>query len=208
MAKRPQVSQTTVDFLRHGHVSGGTYYRGKTDDQLTTKGWQQMETAVVEQSWDLIITSPLHRCLDFAQYLNEQTNTPYNIEPSWQEINFGDWEGKKAEQIDTDDLTRFYRNPIEHPPKNGESFQTFQTRIDLAWNNLINMHTGQHLLVITHAGVIRCLFSLLLKLPIDKIFNLHVDHASITRFQCIHDSPDNFIKLIFHNLTLHLEKIK
>ena len=192
---------TTVDFIRHGEVAGGSYYRGRTDDPLTKRGWQQMNAVVVGRSWDQIITSPLHRCLDFAQQINRKTSIPVSTDSSWQEIDFGDWEGKTAEQINADTLIRFYQDPVNNTPENGESYTNFLSRINQSWDNLIKTHGGKHLLVITHAGVICSLFSLLLGLPVEKIFNLQVDHASLTRFQCFHDDPDNFVKLIFHNLT-------
>ncbi|MCK5478181.1 MAG: histidine phosphatase family protein [Methylococcales bacterium] len=191
---------TTIDFLRHGEVAGGSYYRGSTDDLLTKLGWQQMNNAVANQSWDHIISSPLHRCLDFTQDINSKTNIPFNIEPNWQEINFGDWEGKTANQINPDELTLFYRDPVNNPPLNAENFSVFLSRVEQAWESLIKNHRDQHILVITHAGVIRSLFTLLLNLPIANIFNLQVDHASITRFQCFDGNPDNFVKLISHNL--------
>ena len=193
--------QTTVDFLRHGEVAGGSYYRGSTDDPLTKLGWQQMHHAVADRKWDLIISSPLHRCLDFAQFINGQTNTPLYTAPNWREICFGDWEGKTAEQIDSRQLMQFYQDPVNNTPNNAESLTTFLYRINLAWESLLKEHTGKHILVISHAGVIRSLFNLLLNLPAEKIFNLQLDHASLTRFQCIHDTPSNFISLVFHNLT-------
>lgn len=193
--------QTTIDFLRHGEVTGGSYYRGVTDDPLTELGWQQMNDTVAQHHWDHIISSPLQRCLSFAQQLNLKTHTPLSNDTNWQEINFGDWEGKTAEQINPAALMRFYQDPINNTPENAESFTAFQTRIDQAWENLISTHQGKHVLVITHAGVIRCLFKLLLNLPTKNLFNIQVNHASLTRFQCFHDTPDNFIKLIFHNLT-------
>ncbi len=54
---------TTIDFLRHGEVAGGSYYRGSTNDPLTPKGWQQMNQAIANRQWDHIISSPLNRCL-------------------------------------------------------------------------------------------------------------------------------------------------
>ncbi len=193
---------TTVDFLRHGEVAGGSYYRGCTDDPLTENGRQQMQIAVANRQWDLIISSPLQRCLDFSQQLHHETNIPIVIEPNWQEIGFGDWEGKTAEQIDSELLMRFYQDPLNNTPHNAESLAVFLARINLAWERLLNDHAGKHILVITHAGVIRCLFNLLLKLPSEKIFNLRVDHASLTRFECFNDDSANFITLIFHNLTV------
>lgn len=192
---------TTVDFIRHGEVAGGSYYRGRTDDLLTKRGWQQMNATVAERSWDHIVSSPLHRCLDFAQQINRKTDIPFSIDSNWQEIDFGDWEGKTAEQINGDTLMRFYQNPIDNAPENGENYTDFLRRINQAWESLIKTHRGKRILVITHAGVIRSLFSLLLGLPVAKIFNLQVDHAGLTRFQCFHDNPDDFVKLVFHNLT-------
>ncbi len=194
------MQQTTIDFLRHGEVIGGSYYRGSTDDLLTKRGWEQMRHAVSQRTWDQIISSPLHRCNDFAQHLHKQTAFPIQTEANWREIHFGDWEGKTAEQINSDELMLFYKNPVKHSPINGENFSAFLTRINLAWDNLLSTHQGKHILVITHAGVIRCLFSILLNLPIEKIFNLQIDHASLTRFQYFHDHPHSFVKLAFHNL--------
>lgn len=192
--------QTTIDFLRHGAVEGGSYYRGSTDDLLTKQGWDQMNNAVANKHWDLIICSPLQRCLRFAQSISKQTKTMLYIEPNWKEIDFGDWEGKTAAQIDPDKLRKFYQNPIKNTPEKGESFLAFQLRIKQAWNTAINTHQHKHILVITHAGVIRCLFTLWLNLPANKIFNLQVDHGGLTQFQCFHDAMEgNFITLVFHN---------
>ncbi|MCK5888858.1 MAG: histidine phosphatase family protein [Methylococcales bacterium] len=191
---------TTVDFLRHGEVEGGSYYRGCTDDLLTKKGWQQMKHAVAGGQWDQIISSPLHRCLDFAQELSQQTAIPLHVEPNWQEINFGHWEGKTAEQIGKTELAPFYQDPINNTPPRGEAYVHFQSRINQAWSELINRFPDQHVLVMTHAGVIRALFPLLLDLPVSKLFNLQVDHAGLTCFQCFHDSEPHFSSLVFHNI--------
>jgi len=193
--------QTTIDFLRHGEVQGGAYYRGSTDDPLTDTGWQQMKHAVAGREWDIIISSPLLRCVEFAQQLKDQSSTALFIEPNWQEIYFGDWEGKLAEQINAEELMLFYQDPINNTPKNAESFTLFLDRINLAWEKLLEEHAGKQILVISHAGIIRCLFNLLLDLPANKIFNLQLDHASLTRFQCFNDKPVNFISLAFYNLT-------
>lgn len=192
---------TTVDFLRHGEVSGGSYYRGITNDPLSQRGWKQLEYATANKKWDQIISSPLNRCLDFAQHISSQTNTPLTSDANWQEINFGDWEKKTADQINPEALMRFYQDPINNAPENGENYPSLLYRVSNAWENLMKTHSNQHILVVTHAGVIRCLFNLLLNLPTNQLFNIQVDHSSLTRFQCFHDNPDNFITLNFHNLT-------
>ncbi len=193
--------KTTIDFLRHGEVAGGSYYRGSTDDPLTEYGWQQMHKTVKGRQWDLIISSPLQRCQTFAEHLHKQTNIPLSIDSNWQEIDFGDWEGKIADQINPTELMLFYQNPLINTPTNAERFCIFLSRIETAWESLLHQHAGKHILVICHAGVIRCLFNLFLDLPTNKIFNLQLDHASLTRFECFNAKPANFITLVFHNLT-------
>jgi len=192
---------TIVDFLRHGEVSGGSYYRGSTNDPLTQRGWQQMEKVIANRQWDHIVSSSLSRCLNFAQQTSEQNKINLTVDDSWQEIHFGDWEGKTAKQIDQQALMLFYQDPIGNIPPNAEGFSNFLARVNLAWNQLLNTYQGKHVLVITHAGVIRSLFHLHLNLPIEKTFNLNVDHASLTRFQCFHNDPEPFIQLEFHNLS-------
>lgn len=193
--------QTIVDFLRHGEVAGASCYRGSTDALLSEQGWQQMRTAIANKSWGQIISSPLHRCADFAQYASQQSNTPLSIEAGWQEFHFGDWEGKTAEQINSDALMLFYQDPSSHPPPNAEDFSAFLSRINQAWKSLLNQNQGQQVLVITHAGVIRTLFHLLLKLPVNSTFNLAIEHGKLTRFQCFQEQSSTRVQLEFHNLS-------
>ncbi|MFK5950638.1 MAG: histidine phosphatase family protein [Methylococcales bacterium] len=193
--------KTTIDFLRHGEAAGGSYYRGSTDDPLTEQGWQQMHKTVASHQWDLIISSPLQRCQAFAQHLHKQRNIPLSTDSNWQELDFGDWEGKIADQINSAELMLFYQYPWNNTPTNAESLNIFLSRINTAWEVLLQQHAGKHILVISHAGVIRCLFNLFLDLPTHKIFNLQLDHASLTRFECFNAKPANFITLVFHNLT-------
>ncbi|MHB1590203.1 MAG: histidine phosphatase family protein [Sulfuricella sp.] len=40
------MKSTTIDLIRHGEPVGGRRYRGRTDDPLSEKGWNQMWTAV------------------------------------------------------------------------------------------------------------------------------------------------------------------
>jgi len=194
-------SITTLDLLRHGDVLGGSCYRGITDDALSVKGWQQMRQRVrCFNHWNLIVSSPLQRCLKFAKDLTWQRQLPLIIEPNFQEINFGHWEGKTATQIETQqlgDLAAFYQDPIKNPPPNSEPILDFQQRVLKSWQHLLQTQQGKQLLIITHGGVIRVLFSLLLKIPIKNSFAIQVSHGGLTRFQCFHGDPD-FIQLQFH----------
>ena len=191
---------TTIDLLRHGEVEGGACYRGTTDDPLTELGWQQMRTAVAgRDDWQLIISSPLCRCLNFGKELGRQKQLSLITETGFQELHFGDWEGKTAEQIEPDALRRFYEDPVNYPPPNGESLPVLEQRLEVAWQRILQNQAGKSILIVTHAGVIRTLLCLLLKVPLEKSFTIQVDHASFTRFSCFHAEDGDFIQLNYHN---------
>ncbi len=193
--------QTTVDFLRHGQARGGNYFRGVTDDPLTELGWQQMFQQCSGKRWDVIVSSPLRRCASFASAWSQEHRTPSQINPEWREINFGDWEGQMAEQIDCrqpDALARFYANPSEFTPPNAEAYSDFVARIRQAWEQLLATCAGQQILVVTHAGVIRVLFSSFLAIPPRQSMQIDIPHGCMSRFSCFDDVGGRFVQLNFH----------
>ena len=65
--------------LRHGESQYSHTLRGHLDDELTAKGWQQMQATieqVTDQTWDVIVSSSLKRCACFAEQLSKTTQPP------------------------------------------------------------------------------------------------------------------------------------
>ena len=192
---------TVVDFLRHGDVSDEACFRGVTDEPLSELGWQQMAQQCHAGQWQSIVSSPLRRCADFATTLAKNSNVELFIETGWSEINFGDWEGLAAAQINQQDpaaLQQFYADPFSFTPPKAESYAHFSARIQTVWEQLIERHVGTTVLVITHAGVIRSIFAQLLQLSAQNSFQIEVPHACLTRFSCFDDQNGRFVQLNFH----------
>ena len=193
---------TILDFLRHGEAQGGQYYRGITDDPLTEQGWRQMYSQCEGKHWDVVITSPLRRCRSFASAWCQQQQHDLRIDPAWMEIDFGDWEGQTADQIALHSpaaLQDFYADPLGFSPPNAEKYRDFSARIERGVDEVLTNHAGQHLLIVTHGGVIRAVFSLLLGIPAAKSWQIDVPHACLTRFSCFDDKSGRFLHLNFHN---------
>lgn len=193
---------TVLDFLRHGEVQGGQYYRGVTDDPLTELGWQQMRRRTEDREWDVVISSPLKRCSDFAFTWCQTRERELMVDKAWMEMNFGDWEGLAADQIAMDApnaLQAFYADPLSYTPPNAEKYLDFKARILAGIENALASHAGQHVLIVTHAGVIRSVFSLLLGIPPAQCWQIDVPHACLTRFTSFYDRNGRFIQLNFHN---------
>jgi alpha-ribazole phosphatase/probable phosphoglycerate mutase len=193
---------TTIDLMRHGEPVGGSRYRGRLDDPLSDRGWAQMHAAVGDhRPWEHIVSSPLLRCRAFAEALSQRLGLPLEIDPRWQELDFGDWEGHSAEELwvtDPQRLRKFWSDPITHPPPGGESLAAFGDRVMGAWNELLTRHAGRHLLVVGHAGVIRMVVRHVLDMPLERLFRIQVPNAGITRVQVTHDASGGFPTLLFH----------
>ena len=174
-----------VYLLRHGTPVGGRMYRGNLfDDPLTEEGWNQMKSSVADLSFDLIATSPMKRCSEFAKYISIKTETPYLIIDDFREIGFGDWQGKTSQQIGEDAVKRFKNDPINNPINNAENLYDFQSRVIKNYLEILNnLDSKNKLLIITHAGVIRVIKSHILKLPIEKMFTMNIKSGSCETFE-------------------------
>jgi len=177
-----------VDLLRHGEVEGeAAIARGRgTDVPLTGNGWAQMaavaEILQREGTLTAAATSPMPRCADFAHHFSRESGTPLCVLNHMSEIDFGAWEGKRAEQIDDAELlSRFMYNPdgIEIP--GGESFDAFAERIIHAWESWLAGASGEHRLLIAHGLVIRILLSHLTGLPRSHIWRLALPYGAWSR---------------------------
>lgn len=174
--------KTQLDFLRHGECEGGDIFRGSIDVALTQAGWTSMSEQLaprLARPWQRIICSPLGRCRMFAQAMAEQMHLPLQIEPDLQEIHFGEWEGRAfAELWDQDPNLRLWAdNPEQCSPTGGEALADFAERVDGAINRLVQEYAGQHLLIITHGGVIRLLLTQAKSLPRNQLREMSVPYA-------------------------------
>lgn len=177
-----------IDILRHGEVEGGARFTGSLDMPLTNIGWQQMRDSILQtaQDWDLILSSPLSRCHDFADDLAQQLDIPCQILSRFQEYHFGCWEGKSAQDImqrDAESLSRFWQDPEQCAPAGAEKLTDFQQRVLLEWNNLDQYRGFDKILLITHAGVMRVLYCHFKNQPLANLLQTEFAHASRMQVQ-------------------------
>lgn len=176
-----------IDLLRHGEPEGGEMYRGTRDDPLSAKGWLQMRAAVASsESWDRVVTSPLRRCAEFAAEIAQERGIPIDSEEGFREVCFGDWEGRRPEEISASQPTAlidFWRNPVQCAPQGAESFTAFVQRIGAAWDELVVTTPSDNLLLVCHGGVIRAVLTHIMQSPVENMFRLHVPYAGRTQIK-------------------------
>ncbi len=194
---------TTIDLIRHGEPVGGRRYRGQIDDPLSDKGWTQMREAVADHHpWDVIVSSTLSRCIEFAQELGRRHAIEVIAEPRFIEIGFGEWEGRTATELNeenADQVFRFLTDPLNHTPPGAETLSQFEVRINAAWNDVLQRHVGQHVLLVGHAGMIRMIIRHVLEMPLERLFRIQVANAAITRIRVEGAGEKAFPRLLFHD---------
>lgn len=202
-----KMNETIIDLIRHGEPVGGQRLRGTQDDPLSELGWQQMRDAIAEHKpWQSIVASPLKRCRFFAEELADRHGLPLNIEGQFREIGFGDWEGLTTAELmerDPEALKRYWRDPDNHTPPNGERLTDFVARVHSAWELLVNSSRDQHRLLVCHGGVIRAILLHVLGMPNERLWNIDVPYANVSRIVIHHWGEDErAAQLRFHQARL------
>ncbi len=176
---------TDVDLMRHGEVIGEPRYLGRTDVGLSARGWLQMREALEPHGgWQVVISSPLTRCAEFAGEAARGLQAAFELEARFAEIDFGRWEGRTAASLLEEQpraIEAFWAAPFLHGPPGGESLASFQARVLAGWRERLMRHAGKRLLVVAHGGVIRIIVMHVLGLAEEDFFRIDVPHASITR---------------------------
>ncbi len=196
-------SSTLIDLLRHGEPVGGRQYRGRIDDPLSEKGWQQMRDAVgAHRPWQSIVSSTLIRCSAFADELATRLDIPLHTDSRLEELGFGEWEGNTADELNrlnAGQVDRFLDDPVAHRPPGAEPLDEFRARVQSAWQEICKRHHGQHVLVVAHAGVIRMILSHVLDIPPRRMFRIVVPTAGLSRIEVRLREGDSVPRLIFHD---------
>jgi alpha-ribazole phosphatase len=141
-------------------------------------------------NFDSVYCSPLQRCKELATVLKFD-NVIY--ENALMEMNFGDWENKKWNDLNQDELNTWMADFVNIKAPNGENLIQLFDRVKVFADSL-RMEEHKKVLLITHAGVIRCLWAYLLAIPLQNIFKIPVAHNEIFIFNLTQNSNTDSIK--------------
>ncbi len=172
-----------LDLLRHGETTLSHTLRGHLDDALTEHGWLQMQSTIqqyldAQVHWDVIISSPLQRCQNFAAAFAKQLELPLLLNAEIKEMYFGDWEGVSTQTIYENEpelLANFWQFPTQYHAPNGESLHQFQQRALHGFNEIyvqMQQHNWNKALIVTHGGVIKLLTCLARQQKLDDLLTM------------------------------------
>ncbi|PSL26393.1 alpha-ribazole phosphatase [Chitinophaga ginsengisoli] len=156
----------------------GTNY-GQTDVPLPADYPMQHRGIIrlLPREYDVVYSSPLTRCRLLAQAI-----TPiYITDERLMELHFGDWEGRKWDDIPRDELDTWMTDYIHLAPPNGESLQVLVDRFAACIRD-IQATQHQRIIIITHAGIIRSAMHLFNNIPLHQIMMEKVEYGGIYTF--------------------------
>ncbi len=143
--------------------------------------FEQIKQQLGNENINTILTSPLSRCTQLANYLSEYYQSNVLQKAALKELNFGSWEGISWEKIyHSDEGQKWFKDYWNMPCPGGESFYDLLQRTKSILDEL-NIQKNQKCLIITHSGPIRCFYHLIKQKPLAQLFNLSIPYGSITR---------------------------
>lgn len=195
---------TIIDLIRHGEPDGGPMFRGTKNDPLSELGWQQMNAAIgPEERWDVVLSSPMERCIRFAENVAERLAVPLHKDDRLREIGFGEWEGLTVEQIQIrygkERLARFWADAELHTPPDGERLSHFQLRVEAAWHEWTERLAGQRILLVGHGGVVRVAVGHVMGIPRERVLSaIQVPYACRSRIRLDRSDHGSLSCLVSH----------
>lgn len=145
-----------ITLIRHTSVDvpQGTCY-GFTDVPLKASFPQEAaKTASLlhDKHFDRIYSSPLSRALHLASYCGYPDAI---TDPRLKEINFGDWEMQRFDDIQDSNLQTWYDDYIHVAATHGESFMDQYKRVSTFLEDL-KQKNDAHVAIFAHGGVLIC----------------------------------------------------
>jgi broad specificity phosphatase PhoE len=162
--RHPSAGDTVLYLVRHGQTAANLQrlLQGSSDHPLDDLGVRQANLIADRLASlppvDAIVSSPLQRALVTATIIGDRLGLEPRVIPDLSELNFGDWENRKFEEmvaahpdiaarmLDTDD------HDIGWP--GGETRRDFNERVRQAFAEILGEYHAHRVIVVAHGGVL------------------------------------------------------
>jgi alpha-ribazole phosphatase len=163
-------------------IAKGVCY-GYTDIPLLPSFAQETEAilSAVPHTIQAIYTSPLSRCKRLADILSEVTNVSSIEDARLKELNFGNWEMQRWDDIDSALLMRWMSNYEQECCPGGESYRQLVERVG-DFLKTISLRGHHRVAIVTHGGVIKAMHALINRLSLKDAMARHAAYGEITVF--------------------------
>ena len=156
-------------FIRHPETDMAGTFCGRSDPELNARGRIQLAEltdSLRTEEIGTVYASDLRRASATGTAIATTFGVDCRIRSALREVDFGQWEGITWEEIERRDEAYARRWIAEYPrlpAPEGESFGDFERRVldEVAFLSMEAETTSRTIAVVTHAGVLRTLLSVL-----------------------------------------------
>jgi broad specificity phosphatase PhoE len=195
-----------ITFLRHGRSEAneaGIWQGSRAGGRLSSAGEEQAAAVAARLAGDppdLVITSGLNRTNQTAAPLG----LPVEIDPAWEEMDLGDWDGMtypEIVEIHGDELMDVFAGQEVRMGRTGETILEVRDRLSRALESLQErLDDGERALVVTHGGIIETLVRMHWKIGSPEPVFAGPLNTSLTSFRHVY----GHLRLATYNDTGHL----
>ena len=128
-----------------------------------------------------VVASPVQRAMETAEPLAQRLGMQVVVNAGFQEIDFGAWTGRRFDELAGDPVWADWNRlrALASCP-GGETMHAAQSRALSALMGLHAAHGGRTIAVVSHADIIRAILAPALGLPLDRLYRLTIDPASVS----------------------------
>ena len=192
----------TLYLIRHGatenNLSRPPLLQGSgANPELSAEGLAQAERTAVHlsrTSIQAVYSSPLKRAIQTGTPIAQTHALPCRSIPELKEANVGDWQDRhwaEIEKSEPESYKNFIRDPATHPYAGGESFGDVAHRVIPVFQQLVESHPGDTIVVIGHNVV-------------NRVFLAHVAHIPLSKSREIRQANCGINLIKYHKKTLQL----
>jgi alpha-ribazole phosphatase len=174
-----------VYLIRHTtpSIEKGICY-GQSEVPLKNTFYQEAEVVLnhLPTDVDVIYSSPLNRCFQLANFLSMQFSIPVRVDNRLMELNFGEWEMKRWNDLEQSKLQDWMDDYVHVRCPGGESYQELAARTALFLEEL-KSKDSKKVAIVTHHGIMKAIYSHMTKISLEEAMNQHWDYGGLTVFE-------------------------
>lgn len=164
-----------LHLMRHGAPVTPGLMHGHNDVAPCEEGMVRCREQAATVDFDRLICSDLARAAIPARAIAAIAGCPVETDPRWRELDFGAWSGLDPRNISADALSRFWADPDENPPPDGEHWAKIVARVGDAIDELPPLAC----LIVTHAGAMRAAMHRLCGFPLQQCWAIDLPYGAL-----------------------------
>ena len=161
---------TRLLLIRHGAttLSAEDRFAGSTDVELSNEGREQAQSLserLSTETLDAIYSSQMGRARETARIVAGKKHPQPIVKPELREIDHGRWEGLTRKEVETsfkDEYLSWEEDPFTFAPMNGESGLGVLARALPVIREILTLHQGKTVAVVSHKATLRLVLCSLL----------------------------------------------